>query len=567
MKVAGRIAIVAIVIAICLWFLYPTIQWYGFVSPSDRELALGSNSQIRDYARGQASVGLKELKAAPSDQLLDEKYSYLLDIVPNLSGKQKKSLTVGKLLSKVSEQKIFDAIEDEYRTRYMKYKQASQNALQLGLDLKGGLSILLDTDASSLEARLGHAPSETELSEAIDQDIQVLKSRIDQFGVTEPEIRRQGSDQILIEVSGEADPERVNSFLRGKGSLRFQLVDSTATKKAVTYFNEHPDELYNDDGSFAQPDFLPEGTTLTGYFVKDEYNIDELVSLCVIYDEPSIDGSYIQSAVQEYESVQNKPVVNFQLSAEGGEQMYELTRSHVGDEMAVVMDGNVKTRATINSTLSNSIQISGFSLEEAQDIALLLKSATLPIDVSVASQRTIGASLGEDAVRTGAYAIVAGFLLVVLFMFAYYGLSGLVADLGLVINMFMIVAILGGFKSTFTLTGIAGLILTLGMAVDSNVIIYERIKEQLRDGSSARNAVDVGYKEAFWTIMDSNITTMIAAIVLIILGSSAVKGFATTLAVGICSSLFCSLVVCRLVMDMTVQRTIHIGWGRRANGR
>ena len=291
------------------------------------------------------------------------------------------------------------------------------------------------------------------------------------------------------------------------------------------------------------------------------------VNICVILDNPSIDGSYIANAVQEFEQIQNKPVVNFTLTEEGGLQMYALTKEHVGDVMAVVMDGNVKTQATINTALNTSIQISGFSLDEAKEIAFLLKSATLPIEVSVASQRTIGASLGEDAVRVGTFAIIIGFALVVIFMFGYYGLSGLVADLGLVLNMFMIISILGGFKSTFTLTGIAGLILTLGMAVDANVIIFERIKEQLAIGAVPRNAVFVGYKEAFWTIMDSNITTMIAAVVLIILGSSSVRGFATTLAIGLCSSVFCSLFVCHLIMDMTNDKRIHIGWGRKVNGR
>ncbi|NLY08005.1 MAG: protein translocase subunit SecD [Spirochaetales bacterium] len=567
MKATGRIAIIVVVIAICIWFLYPTIVWYGSVSQADRELALGTNSQIRDYARGQASKGLKALKAASSSDPVPEEYSYLKSLVKNVSKSELKKLDIGTLFSKTSEQSIFDRIESEFRTRYMGYKKASQNALQLGLDLKGGLSILLDVDIQSFEAKLGRTASEAEISAAIDQDIEVLKSRIDQFGVTEPEIRRQGMDQILIEVSGEADPERVDTFLRGKGSLKFQIVDNAATKKAVTYFNQHPDELFLEDGSFAQPDFLPKDAVLTGYYVSDEYGIDELVNICVILDNPSIDGSYIANAVQEFEQIQNKPVVNFTLTEEGGLQMYALTKEHVGDVMAVVMDGNVKTQATINTALNTSIQISGFSLDEAKEIAFLLKSATLPIEVSVASQRTIGASLGEDAVRVGTFAIIIGFALVVIFMFGYYGLSGLVADLGLVLNMFMIISILGGFKSTFTLTGIAGLILTLGMAVDANVIIFERIKEQLAIGAVPRNAVFVGYKEAFWTIMDSNITTMIAAVVLIILGSSSVRGFATTLAIGLCSSVFCSLFVCHLIMDMTNDKQIHIGWGRKVNGR
>lgn len=566
MRIAGRVAVVAAVMAVCLWFLYPTIVWNGRSSAEEKALALGSNNQIREYARGQAGKGLRTLKALDPASPLPEDLGYLGSLLEGTSKAGAKHPSAGDILSAASERRIFDAIEARNRERLMASKKASRAALQLGLDLKGGLSILLDVDVDSFERKLGRKATDLEISDAIDRDIEVLKSRIDQFGVTEPEIRRRGADRILVEVSGEADPERVDSFLRGKGSLKFQLVDTASTRKAEEYFAEHPDELYAEDGSMIQPSFIPEGRTLTGFYVKDEYNIDELVGLSVVYDEPSIDGSHISDAIQEFEQIQNRPVVNFSLTTEGGMQMHELTKNHVGDIMAVVMDGNVRTQAKINSPLNSSIQISGFTLEEAKDIAFLLKSANLPIEVSVASQRTIGASLGEDAVRTGSRAIAAGFVLVVVFMFAYYGLCGLAADLGLVVNMFMIISVLAGFKSTFTLTGIAGLILTLGMAVDANVIIFERIKERLREGSTARNAMETGYKEAFWTIMDSNITTMIAGIVLIALGSSSVRGFATTLTVGICSSLFCSLFVCRLVMDMAVRKRIHIGW-RKADGK
>lgn len=561
MNNTARVIIVALVVAICIWFLSPTLVWYGTVSSTDKELALGTNSQIRDFARGQASKGLRSIKALDPSVLIPEEYAYLNSLVTG----SKKGNTVEALFKNATDSQIFATIEKEYRDTYMGYKKASQNSLQLGLDLRGGLSILLDVDVAGFEQKIGRSATEAEISAAIDKDIEVLKTRIDQFGVTEPEIRKQGNNQILIEVSGEADPERVESFIRGKGALSFQLVDVAATKKANDYFANHPDELYADDGSFVQPDWLAEGTTLTGYFVRDAYNIDELKSLSVIYDYPSVDGALISNATQDTDQVSGKPVVNFTLTTEGGKQMYDITSGHVGDMMAVVMDGKVKSQANIRDVLSTSIQISGFTQSEAQDLAVTLQTSSMPIGVSVASQRTIGASLGEDSVRVATLSIIAGFCLVVLFMFAYYGLSGLVADLGLVVNMFMIISVLGGFKSTFTLTGIAGLILTLGMAVDSNVIIFERIKELMKEGMSPRNAVEGGYKRAFWTIMDSNLTTMIAAVVLIVLGSSAVKGFAVTLAIGIVSSLFCSLLFCHLLMSVATKNKLHIGW-RKING-
>ena len=220
--------------------------------------------------------------------------------------------------------------------------------------------------------------------------------------------------------------------------------------------------------------------------------------------------------------------------------------------MAVVMDGKVKSVATINEPIRQDVQISGFSQSEASDLAIVLRTAALPIELVVSSQQAVGATLGEDAVSAGLEAIAIGLALVVVFMFIYYSLSGLVANLALILNLIMMLAILSAFKFTLTLTSIAGLILTLGMAVDANVIIFERIKEELKFGKSPQVSIKTGFGKAFWTIMDANITTIIAALVLSQLGSSAVKGFANTLAIGIISSLFTALFVSHLIFDAAV---------------
>ena len=224
------------------------------------------------------------------------------------------------------------------------------------------------------------------------------------------------------------------------------------------------------------------------------------------------------------------------------------------------MDGHVKSVATIRDALSTNVQISGFTTEEAENLAIILKTASLPISVTVSSQQSVGASLGEDSVRVGAKAILFGFILVVLFMVVFYKGCGLIADLALVMNLVIMVATLGGFGSTLTLTGIAGLILSVGMAVDANVIIFERMKDELKAGALPKAAVKNGYAKALWTILDSNITTIIAAVVLISFGSSAVKGFATTLAIGIVSSVYTALFLSHLMMDLTVGRKISISW-------
>ncbi|MFA7108883.1 MAG: protein translocase subunit SecD [Sphaerochaetaceae bacterium] len=557
----GRIFIVILVIAICLWFLYPTIQWYSFVSEQDKELALDSNTQIRDYARGQSSVALQDLQSMESTEpVSNSQYSDAL-------GKSSKGMTVGEYLESDTEQELFNGIEGYYRTKYLSLKKVSTKALQLGLDLSGGMSILLDANVDAFQEKKGSKATSTEISTAIDQDIEVLKNRIDQYGVSEPEIRRQGTQQILIEIAGEPDPTKVDSFLRGKGALGFQLVDTTTTQKAIDYYSEHPSELYNEDGSFVQPDFLPEGRILTGYYTKDDYGIDELKTLSVIYSEVALDGSYIEDVTRQTDSVTTQPTVSFHLGDEGATIFYNFTKEHVKDVLAVVMDGKVKTQATISTALSHDIQITGFSTDEADELAILLKTASLPIEVTIASQQTVGASLGEDAVAMGLKAITIGFILVVVFMFLYYGIGGLVADFALIMNLYMMISILAGFGSTLTLTGIAGLILTLGMAVDANVIIFERIKEELRSGSSAIGAIKLGYDKALWTILDANITTMIAGIVLMLLGSSTVKGFAVTLTIGIISSLFTSLFVTHLIFDIAVKNKVMISLRRQNNGK
>ena len=247
-----------------------------------------------------------------------------------------------------------------------------------------------------------------------------------------------------------------------------------------------------------------------------------------------------------------RPVVNFKLSNEGGRKFYDITSANRGKSLAVVLDGKVKSVATINDAISENVHISGFTEKEAQDLAIVLKTASFAIDLEIVSQQSVGATLGSDAVRIGILAIAFGFVLVVLFMFLYYGFSGLVADFALLLNLFIMVSVLSALHFTVTLTSIAGLILTLGMAVDANVIIYERIKEELKDGRSPYQAVSIGFGRAFWTIMDSNITTIIAAIVLSGLGSSSVKGFAVTLAVGIATSLFTSLYVSHLIFDLFI---------------
>ena len=576
MRKTERILIAVVAIAICVWFLFPTIRWYAFVSPEDKALTTGSSLQVREYSQGQARTALRYMEENGSSAVPKE-YSFVIDLAKAQNKGKGTSKTEIRTCSDVLQafsttsddgQAFLSAVEGHYREYVQGLKELSSKALQLGLDLKGGMSILLDVEASSLAEKLGHEPSEAEFSAAIDEDIEILKNRIDQFGMAEPEIRKQGTDQILIELAGTPDPERVDAFLKGKGALAFHLADTLSTQRAAAYYEQNPDEykaLVNaleNNLPVTQPSFIPSDRMIAGTFATDAYGIEQLTGIVVIYRKAALDGGYLLSAEKSKDSTSSQPIVAFKISNEGGSIFYDFTKAHIGQPLSIVMDGHVKSVATIRDALSTNVQISGFSEEEAENLAIILKTASLPVSVTVSSQQTVGASLGEDSVRIGLKAIIFGFILVVIIMIALYAGSGIIADIALVMNLVIMIATLGGFGSTLTLTGIAGLILSVGMAVDANVIIFERIKDELKAGSLPKKAVSVGFSKALWTILDSNITTIIAAVVLIVFGSSAVKGFATTLAIGIVSSLFTSLFLSHLLMDLVVGEKISISWRR-----
>lgn len=583
MKITERIMIALVAIAICVWFLFPTIKWYAMVSPEDKALTTGSSLQVKEYSQGSANALLQYLESN-KDSEVPKEYSFIINLAKdNLKANGKETIkikTCADVLAAFSQanstqastqaytQSILDAAEGHYRQYVQSLKELSSKALQLGLDLRGGMSILLDVEVQSLADRLGHQPTTSEIAQAIDEDIEILKNRIDQFGMAEPEIRKQGDNQILIELAGNPDPERVDAFLKGKGSLAFHLVDNLNTQRAIAYYDANPKEFevlqaaLETDSPFTAPAFLPENKMIAGSFSTDEYGLEHLSGIVVINKIPALDGGYLLSAQRSRDTTSNQPIVAVRISDEGGSIFYDFTKNHIGQPLAIVMDGHVKSVATIRDALSTNVQISGFSESEAENLAIILKTASLPVSVTISSQQTVGATLGEDSVRIGLYAITFGFILVVITMVLIYAGSGLIADIALVMNLVIMVATLGGFGSTLTLTGIAGLILSVGMAVDANVIIFERIKDELLGSASPKQAVSIGFSKALWTILDSNITTIIAAIVLMIFGSSAVKGFATTLAIGIVSSLFTSLFLSHLLMDIFVGKKISISWRR-----
>ncbi len=576
MKKTGRVLLVLLVLVVAALLLYPTIKWYCFIPESTKEAAAGSNENIRDYSRGQASRGVRTLTSllkSDQDSAIPEEYGFLIPVAEDYLKEDGKEIpdewNVYALLSAFpTESSLFESIESHYRDDLLEAKKLSGNVLQLGLDLRGGMSVVLEADTASYASlHDGEVPTGAELTSMLESDIDILTSRIDQFGVTEPDIRLQGSDQILVEVPGETDPERVDSFLMGRGSLTFNLVDTSLTERVNNDYLRNLSRAFDEDGNVVTPGYIPSGYTVAGYYTEDEYGIDELEQFVVIDSTEVLDGTHLTSAEVERDPRSGRPAVTFHLDSEGADIFYDFTSAHIGKQLAVVMDGRVKSVATINDAISGDVQLSGsFTDEEAQSLAVVLQTSSLPIPLTVVSEQGVGATLGNDSVSMAIKAITLGFALVILCMIIYYSAAGVIADIALLLNLVMMVAVLSALHFTLTLSSIAGLVLTLGMAIDANVIIYERIKEEKKAGMTDYEAVKAGFDRAFWTIMDSNVTTIIAAVILLIFGSSTVKGFANTLAIGVVCSLFTSLFVSHLLFDFFVtedgRRSVWLSWRR-----
>lgn len=578
-----RILLILLALGLAALSLLPTIKWYFYTSEEKQNLANSSMTKIREYAEESASRDLDILVDLSRDDQkvqgpVPEELTYLLDTAKENRKLVEKDIpkewTVKDLLSSFSDgSRVYKAMESYYREEILALKELKQHSINLGLDLYGGISVVIEADENSLADRLiadnqleeGQSPSKEQLAEALTLATEILNNRIDQFGVTEPQIRKMTSEnQILIEVPGEVNPDTIHNFLMGKGRLGFYIVDDAATSAVLNYV-DGGGRIVNGRPA-DDPDMIDVGLTVRGFYKKDAYNKDVFQRYVVTTSSAGLDGGHIESAQVETNQVTGDPYVVFALDADGGDLFYALTSENTNKTMAVVMDGKVKAAAVISGPIRDRVQITGFDRSDADALALVLKTAAMPIDLSVKSQNTVGASLGADTIDAGLKAIGIGLAAVMIFMALWYRRAGLIANLALLLNFVFIVAILSALRLTLTMTSIAGIILNVGMAVDANVIIFERIKEELRLGKSRAAAIEGGFRKAFWTIMDANITTFIAALFLSMLGSGPVQGFALTLAVGIMSSLFTAIYVSHYLFDvgteMLKQTKVRIGWGK-----
>ena len=571
-----RLLVLLAVIALCFVFLWPSISWYGRTPKEVQQLALGSTENIKNYAELKAEEDVRAIKKMDLSAPLADEYAWLKkDVAKRYKALDKKApaeLTLKDVLSAYdSELDFMSVFTTRYREEILKAKRYYENSVKLGLDLSGGMNIIVKADLDAALESMGDAVESENAAdfkkEAMANAIENLSSRIDKFGLTSPVIRQQGDDRIYIEIPGAAQADAINTLIMGKGILNFRLVDMEATNAFKAYYAQNPATTFNAIGELMDPSVIPEDCEVFGEYRKDEYGLDERYDWVVVKKEIALDGQHVKSALVGADEFTNQPEVHFNLDSEGATIFGDFTAAHVGDNLAIVSDNKVKSNARIQTAITGG-QVSlsgGFSYEEADNIKKVLQTAWLNVPLEVESQQVIGASLGEDSIRAGAKAILLGLGLILIFMLIYYKASGINAVVAQVLNLFIMFSVLSAFNLTLTLSSIAGMILTIGMAVDANVLIFERIKEELRQGKSRPAAVSMGFDNAFWAIMDSNITTFIAAIFLSQLGTGAIQGFAVSLAIGVVSSVFTALFVSRLIFDFDTDvlhaKKVSIGWG------
>jgi preprotein translocase subunit SecD len=390
-------------------------------------------------------------------------------------------------------------------------------------------------DGESLDMTLDLPEAEAEYIRklAASQALETIRNRIDQFGVSEPDIRRQGENRILVQLPGVKETERAKNLIGKTALLEFKLLDE------------------NNSVEDALKDGPPPGDEIL-YQVDEDPNTRRVTRTpFLLKKRPALTGEYLTDARVQIDSQYNEPYVSIKFDNKGARIFERVTGENVKKRLAIVLDNRVYSAPVIQERISGGqARITGrFTADEARDLAIVLRAGALPAPVTILEERTVGPSLGADSIRQGLISMLLGGILVVLFMTVYYKWSGIIANAALVLNILLIAAGLAGFQATLTLPGMAGIILTIGMAVDANVLIFERIREELRLGKTPRASVDAGYERATLTILDANVTTLIAALVLFQFGTGPVKGFAVTLSLGVIASLFTALILTRLIFD------------------
>jgi preprotein translocase subunit SecD len=502
-QIGVRIALVAVVIAVSVWYLYPPAKTInlGLDLQGGIHLVLG--------------VDLDKAIEAQVDRAGDTAKAELEKRGIGVTRIERRGTP--ELVIQIASPQSWDAAvktTDEVLATFDR-KEADQAAGRMVLALKA-------SEAKHIRDL------------AVRQGLETIRNRVDQFGVAEPSIQQQGDNRILVQLPGVQDPARAKALIGKTALLEFKLVDERTD--ADTALRTGP----------------PPGTEILYQRRVDKQTREERKVPFLVQKKAAITGRDVTTARVSIDQNTSEPYVSVDFNASGARAFSDLTDANVGKRLAIVLDGNVHSAPQIRERIpSGRAQITGgFSTDEATDLAIVLRAGALPAPVQVLEERTVGPSLGADSIRQGMIAIFASTALVFLFMLVYYRLSGFIADVALGLNLLLLMGTMAGFHATLTLPGIAGIALTIGMAVDTNILIFERIREELRAGKTVRGAIDAGFSRAFKTVIDTHVTVLVSGLILFQFGTGPVKGFAVTLMIGIAVSLFTAVFFTRLLFDL-----------------
>ncbi len=499
-----------------LVLILTVIAVYG-IYPPDKKIRLGLDLKGGIHLVGE--VKIDEALAGYTDRFID-----------SLGGDlREKGITFTNIIRQSNTTFVIEGLPADKQENFKKAMEAHG---------EWDVTITGDRAAGSMRQSVIQNKSE----QAVEQAIKIVRERVNRFGVTEPVVQRQGltGGRVIIQLPGVEDTDRVKKLIEGTARLELKLVVGGPSPTQELLLAATKGELPPGNEVVSRISVEKDGSTRTEYFLLQSQAI--------------ISGEELQSANRTVDQY-GRPAVNFNLTSAAGSKFGRFTEANIGKQLAIVLDNKVQSAPVINSRIGSSGIIEGsFTIEEANDLGVMLQSGALPAGLRFLEQRVVGPSLGLDSIRKGMMACALGGLIIILFMLVYYKLSGLNAVVALVLNMLFLMAFMAYFEATLTLPGIAGIVLSIGMAVDANVLIFERIKEDLKLGKTVRSALQSGFAKAFWPIFDSNVTTIIAAVFLYWFGTGPVKGFAVTLITGICCSMFTAIFVSRLIFDLVLSR-------------
>lgn len=595
-----KIGCIVLFLGMTVWYLFPTVQWMleqrhieNMPAVERAEYMDENRERLQNIRERSLSLGL------------------------DLQGGMYVTLEVGvpQLVQELAGDRIDDELEDiinvaadrsfEQNTNFItefvnEFEERDPNAM---------LSRYFRSDSENITRRSENSEVETFLRNqqvnAVERAMDIVRSRVDRYGVTEPSILQQGNSRLVVELPGVDDEERVRNLLRGTARLEFRLSGdaddlSNSKSRVIEYFeSEEYREMAEEEngnplldvlnpqgrsnyvfGYAAGPDtamvnqlmdseevqnLLPRNTTLmwgAQPFAEDRGM--DLFELIGVRSQIEMTGDVISDASVQFDPNTNAAEVSMTMDSEGSRRWARITGANIGRPVAIVLDGYVYSYPTVQSKINNGrSSITGLGgVAEAEDLVNILLSGALPAPLDIIEERTVGATLGEASIQAGLYSVLFGLSVVALFMIAYYHVGGGIADLALILNVIFILGILAAFNATLTLPGVAGIVLTIGMAVDANVLIFDRIREELRAGKTLRAAIDNGYSNAMSAIVDANVTTFFVGIILYSFGMGPIKGFAITLMAGIVASLFSAIVITRVIVDyLTRERTSSISFG------